>query len=61
VTVEIYNRWGQEIFFSNGYPEHWDGTFKGKELPVGVYYYVIDIKREGIEPYTGSISILHRE
>ena len=61
VTVEIFNRWGQRLYYSVGYPELWDGTYNGKELPVGVYYYIIDIKREGIEPYTGSISILHRE
>ena len=61
VTVEIFNRWGQRLYYSAGYPELWDGTYNGQDLPVGVYYYVIDIKREGIEPYTGSISILHRE
>jgi gliding motility-associated-like protein len=58
--VEIYNRWGMKLFTSVGYPVEWDGTYHGKDLPVGVYYYVIDIIVEGVEPYTGSVSILHR-
>ena len=49
-----------KLFSSVGYPVEWDGTYRGKDLPVGVYYYVIDIFVEGVEPYTGAISILHR-
>ena len=59
--VQIYNRWGMMVFKSNGYPKNWDGTSSGGDLPMGVYYYVIDIFKDGIEPYTGSVSILHRD
>jgi len=61
VLVEIYNRWGMPVFSSKGYPENWNGTFHGKELPVGVYYYVINLYKDNIKPYTGSVSILHRK
>jgi gliding motility-associated-like protein len=41
--VWIYNRWGQLMFYSKGYAAAWDGTFEGKKLPTGVYYYIIKI------------------
>jgi gliding motility-associated-like protein len=40
--VYIFNRYGQEMFFSNGYREPWDGTFRGKALEPATYYYVIE-------------------
>lgn len=58
-VVEVYNRWGELLFQSVGYKEHWKGTYKGKELPVGTYYYIIDLK-DPLFPdvYTGPITIL---
>ena len=56
-TVEVFNRYGQSVFYSAGYNQPWDGTFKGSPLPVGVYYYIIDPKN-GRLPYKGSVTIL---
>lgn len=55
--VMVYNRWGQELFYSKGYGTPWDGRYKGKDLPVGTYYYVIDLHDGTTEPYTGPITI----
>ena len=41
--VSVYNRYGTQLFQSRGYTEAWDGTYKGHALPVGTYYYVIDL------------------
>lgn len=41
--VNIYNRYGTQIFQSKGYSKPWDGLFNGKQLPVGTYYYVINL------------------
>jgi len=61
IEVEVYNRWGEQLFYSKGYPdeERWDGTFKGKDLPVGTYYYLIRLN-DGVhnEPYSGPITIV---
>src|SRR5262249_370985 len=38
-TVEVFNRYGQRVFYSNGYTSSWDGTVSGKPLPVATYYY----------------------
>ena len=57
--VEVYNRWGELLFQSVGYKENWDGTYKGEPLPVGTYYYVIDLKDPLFpDAYTGPITIL---
>ena len=42
--VTVFNRYGQAVYKSRGYPTSWNGTFNGKKLPVGTYYYVIDLK-----------------
>ncbi|MFL5765659.1 MAG: gliding motility-associated C-terminal domain-containing protein [Bacteroidia bacterium] len=58
-VVEVYNRWGELLFQSIGYKEHWKGTYKDKPLPVGTYYYVIDLKDPLFpDAYTGPITIM---
>ena len=39
--LSIYNRWGEMIFESEDINKGWDGTFKGKLVPSGVYIYLI--------------------
>ena len=55
--VEIYNRWGQLLFQSTGYVQQWDGIFDGKPLPVGTYYYIIDLG-PGLKKFTGPITLM---
>ncbi|HEY1023484.1 MAG TPA: gliding motility-associated C-terminal domain-containing protein, partial [Flavisolibacter sp.] len=43
-TVEIYNRYGQLLFRSQGYSQAWDGRYNGKPVPAGTYYYIVDPK-----------------
>lgn len=57
-TVTIFNRWGENIFESNGYTKPWDGTYKGEALPSGTYYYIIDLNDPQFEPMTGPITII---
>jgi gliding motility-associated-like protein len=59
--VEVFDRWGQSVFKSVGYERPWDGTFKGKYLPTGPYYYVIELNSLDvtIPPFTGVVSIVH--
>jgi gliding motility-associated-like protein len=57
-TVEIYNRWGEQLFYSTGYNVPFDGRYKGKELPVGTYYYIINLNYPTYpKPYTGPLTI----
>ncbi|MEM1324016.1 MAG: gliding motility-associated C-terminal domain-containing protein [Bacteroidota bacterium] len=42
--VCIFNRWGNQVFCTDGYTNltAWDGTWNGKDLPDGTYFYLID-------------------
>jgi gliding motility-associated-like protein len=57
-VITIYNRWGQMIWQSErGYPVPWDGTSRGKELPVDSYHYVIDLHNR-LKPIVGDVTIV---
>jgi gliding motility-associated-like protein len=40
--VSIYNEYGGVIFEESPYSNNWQGTYKGQDVPVGTYFYVID-------------------
>ncbi|MEJ7627523.1 MAG: gliding motility-associated C-terminal domain-containing protein [Ferruginibacter sp.] len=46
-TMNIYNRYGQVVFSSDDPLNKWDGRFKGKELPQGLYPWVVVYKKNG--------------
>ena len=57
-TVEIYNRWGEQLFYSKGYLTPFNGQYRGRDLPVGTYYYVINLNHPAYtKPYTGPLTI----
>jgi gliding motility-associated-like protein len=56
-TVQVFNRNGQAVFYSNGYSTPWDGSYNGKPLPVGTYYYIID-RKNGFMPLSGSVTLV---
>lgn len=57
VTVDIFNRYGSLVYHSLGYSRAWDGTYNGKPLPAGTYYYVINPKN-GRKQLTGFVDIV---
>lgn len=42
VRLQVFNRYGNKVFESKDYFNDWDGTYKGKHLPDGTYYAVVD-------------------
>lgn len=59
-TVTIFNRWGAKIYESKkgDYANSaWDGTFEGKMMPVGTYYYIIDSGSDA-EDLKGIVSVV---
>ncbi|MGV3545519.1 MAG: gliding motility-associated C-terminal domain-containing protein, partial [Pedobacter sp.] len=53
----IFNRNGNVVFRSRGYDRPFDGTHNGKQLPVGVYFYKINLNTEcGV--LSGSLTII---
>lgn len=58
--MSVYNRWGEEIFYSSVPENGWDGTYKGTPVEVGVYVYrflIRDWKGEE-HTYRGGVSLL---
>jgi gliding motility-associated-like protein len=54
-TVEIFNRYGQQVYNSHGYSNPWDGSWKGKQVPVGTFYYVI---KTVTRSYNGWVAVI---
>ena len=53
-NLVIFNRWGLKVYEADGYNNNWDGTNNGNsnsgndsKLPVGTYYYVLDLNSNG--------------
>ena len=58
-SVQIYNRWGQLLYEQpNGYNVPWNGEYNGKSLPIGTYYYIIELNDAAAKPVTGPITIV---
>ena len=56
-TVDIFNRYGQKIFHSEGYGKPWDGTINGNPVPIGTYYYIVDPKN-GRKIMSGYVDVI---
>ena len=50
LQFRIFNRWGEEVFFSDDLNKGWDGTLKGKVQNIDTYSYYVEA-----EMYDGSI------
>lgn len=49
VKLMIYDRWGNEVFYTTDINKEWDGTYKGKPCENGVYYYMFIVKCQGLD------------
>lgn len=60
-SMRIMNRWGEVIFKTEAIDGRgWDGKYGGKEQPVGVYIYLIDVKwQNGFRnSFNGNITLM---
>ncbi len=55
--VAIFNRLGDEVYFNDDYQNDWKGTFKGKDLPVGTYFYCVRLTDEAKTVLRGYVVI----
>lgn len=56
----VFDRWGENIFYSAKMEEGWDGTYKGAPVESGLYvykFYIVDVEGNDRE-YTGGIHLL---
>jgi gliding motility-associated-like protein len=52
-TLTVFNRWGQQVYEAKDYKNNWDGSWNGKTLTDGTYFYILQISDS--ERYTGYI------
>ncbi|GAC1388948.1 MAG: hypothetical protein NVSMB45_18800 [Ginsengibacter sp.] len=57
VEIEIYNRYGSKVFESKENYKPWDGKYQGNTLPVGSYYYIINLNK-GKQVLKGWLAII---
>ncbi len=60
IDFKVYNNWGNLIFETDDPETGWDGTWKGKLMPVRDYVYTVDAVTVEGEAYsiTGTVSII---
>jgi gliding motility-associated-like protein len=57
--ISVYDRGGSRLFYTESPDEGWDGTFNGKQLPVGSYFWTIEIKETG-EMRRGMLNVIRK-
>ncbi|EDM38427.1 hypothetical protein PBAL39_02392 [Pedobacter sp. BAL39] len=58
-TIDVFNRYGEKVFSASGAAavKSWDGRYKGNDLPVGTYYYLVN-PRNGRKSISGAVTII---
>ena len=59
VRISVYERGGTRVFYTENPDIRWDGTFNGKEMPVGSYYWVIEVIETG-ETRRGMLNLIRK-
>ena len=54
-VLQVFDRRGTRVFFSENYKNDWDGTWEGKDLPDGIYFYILDDGKGGM--FSGYLQI----
>ena len=57
--ISVYDRGGVRMFYTESPDEGWDGTFNGKQLPVGSYFWTIEIGETG-EMRKGMLNLIRK-
>lgn len=56
--LNVYNRWGEVVYFGSQLSEGWDGRIKGIEAASGTYVWKLEAVTEGGEMITGNGTVL---
>mgnify|MGYP000126510116 FL=1 len=60
IDFQIFNRWGNVVYSSENDADCWDGTYKGKPLPLGAYSWrlIVDLPFDEISIKEGILNII---
>ena len=57
--ISVYDRGGSRLFYTENPDIRWDGTYEGKEMPVGSYFWTIEIGETG-EMRRGVLNLIRK-
>ena len=57
--ISVYDNVGSRLFYTESPDQGWDGTFNGKQLPVGTYFWTIEIRETG-EMRRGMLNLIRK-
>jgi len=57
--ISVYEKGGVRVFYTENPDIRWDGTYDGKEMPVGSYYWVIEVIETG-EMRRGMLNLIRK-
>jgi gliding motility-associated-like protein len=59
VSLQVFDRWGGEVYFSSDPSGRWDGTSRGKDIMPGLYVYQFTYTCDGEERHkTGAVTLI---
>jgi gliding motility-associated-like protein len=60
IVAAVYNRYGSLIYKNDNYQNNWDGTYNGKPVTDGTYYYQLNVTliNGSLQSFKGDVSIL---
>uniref|UniRef100_UPI0040486508 MBG domain-containing protein n=1 Tax=Algoriphagus sp. TaxID=1872435 RepID=UPI0040486508 len=59
VRIQIFDKGGERVFYTENPDIRWDGTFEGKQMPVGTYYWAIEVIETG-EMRRGMLNLIRK-
>ena len=59
VRVSVYERGGGRVFYTENPDIRWDGTYNGKEMPAGSYFWTIEVIETG-ELRRGMLNLIRK-
>ena len=59
--MQVFNKWGAQLFESNSISKGWDGTFENTKVEQGSYYYNIELLGEDNKVFkkTGRVNLVY--
>lgn len=59
LKLQVFNRWGAEVYAGKGSQIAWDGTYRGLDQPTGVYVYTLTYTVNGsLQARKGTITLI---
>jgi gliding motility-associated-like protein len=60
VSATIFDRWGEQVYYTNNPSVEWNGTYKSQQCNPGVYVYLIELRhRDGsVKKFSGDVGLI---